>query len=67
MSGLFASNHARYQIRFFGLLPPGLVAKTLLLNNWGRPFEHENTIPKHQYGSIRLAPGQKGHKGRHNS
>jgi len=41
--------------------------KTLLRNNWGRPFEHENTDPKHQYGSIRLAPSQKEHKGRHNS
>jgi hypothetical protein len=35
--------------------------------NWGRPIEHENINPKHQYGSIRLAPSQKGHKGRHNS
>ena len=34
---------------------------------WGRPFEHEETNPNHQYGSIRVAPGQKGHKGSHNS
>ncbi len=66
VGGLFASGHARYQ-QFFGLLPPGLVAKTLLRNNWGRPFEHEDTNPKHQYGSIRLAPSQKEHKRRHNS
>jgi hypothetical protein len=31
---LFASGHARYQ-QFFGLLPPELVAKTLLQNNLG--------------------------------
>jgi hypothetical protein len=43
--------HAIKQL--FGLLPPGLVAKTLLRNNWERPFEHEDTNPKHQYGSIR--------------
>jgi hypothetical protein len=33
----------------------------------GRPFDDEETNPKHQYSSIRLAPSQKGHKGRHNS
>jgi hypothetical protein len=51
----------------FRLLSPGLVAKTLLQNNCGRPFEDEDTNSKHQYGSVRLAPSQKEHKRRHNS
>ena len=29
VSGLFGSGHARYQNSFFGLLPLGLVAKTV--------------------------------------
>jgi len=66
VSSLLASGPTRYQ-QFFGLLPLGLVAKTLLQDNWGRPFENEDTNSKHQYGSIRLAPSQKEHKGRHNS
>src|SRR5713101_1230939 len=41
------------------------VAKTLLRNNW-EAVEHEDTNPKHRCSSIRLAPSQKGHKGRHN-
>jgi hypothetical protein len=51
----------------FGLLQPVLVAKTSLRSNLGRPFDDEETNPKPQYGSIRVAPSQKGHKGSHNS
>ena len=54
-------------LSFFRLLPPGLLAKTLRRNNRERRFEDEETNPKYQYGSIRLAPNQKRHKGRHNS
>src|SRR6267143_2393941 len=66
VSGSLASCHLRYQ-HLFGLLRPELIAKTSLRSNRGRPFEDEETNPKHQYRSIRLAPSQKGNKGRHNS
>src|SRR5260370_23153293 len=62
VSGSLASWHLRYQ-HLFCLLRPELVAKTSLRSNRGRPFEDEETNPKHQYRSIRLAPSQKGNKG----
>jgi hypothetical protein len=66
VSGLFASGHARYQ-QFSACSRRDSSLKRCYKNNWGRPFEHEDTNPKHQYGSIRLAPSQKEHKRRHNS
>jgi hypothetical protein len=51
----------------FALLRSRVVGKTSLLSNLGSPFEDEETNPKHQHGSIRVASSQKGHDGSHNS
>jgi len=59
MSGSFALGHAHHQTPFSACSrwdSPLKGCDEIL----GRQFEDE-TNPKHQYGSIRLAAGQKGH------
>src|SRR5215471_11141913 len=45
----------------------GVIAKNVATKKSGGPFEHEDTNPKHQCSSIRLAPTQKGDNGGHSS
>jgi hypothetical protein len=54
--------------QLFSLPCSGLVAKNVVTrSNCERPFEHEETRPKHPRSRVGLASTQKEPKGRHNS